>query len=472
MAVNCRKSKFYQQIMPGCVSIANSPFKTMTLRIIPRGWLRSIKPILPLLFAISFIIAVLANNLIPAIAQLPRQEIRGVWMTTNDKDILRDRRKLGDAVSKLKQLNFNTIYPVVWNSGYVMYPSPVAQQRDIQPFVYRGLDGQDMLGDLIAQSHRQGLLVIPWFEFGFMAPPTSELALNNPDWLTQKQDGSQTSNGAGGEVVWLNPFHPEVQQFITELVLEVTTQYNADGIQFDDHMSLPSEFGYDAYTVALYTKETKKAPPTDFEDPAWVLWRANKITAFMSRLNQAVKAVKPNAIFSISPNYYEFAYKHHLQDWLAWVRLDIADELIVQVYRPNLESFVGKINRPEMQEAQQKIPTGIGIMTGLRNRPVPMQQIQSQVRAVQEYGLGVAFFYYESLWELTPESLDARMSKFQTFFPFSAFRTAQQIPRRATTFPPPPPPKPDPKAKPNQPGNNSEPSPSPSTEKNQEVISQ
>ncbi len=254
-----------------------------------------------------------------------------------------------------------------------------------------------------------------------------------------------------------------MQQFITELVLEITTQYNADGIQFDDHMSLPSEFGYDDYTVALYTKETKKAPPKDFQNPAWVQWRANKITAFMSQLNQAVKAVKPNAIFSISPNYYEFAYKHHLQDWLTWVRLDIADELIVQVYRPNLESFVGKINRPEMQEAQQKIPTGVGIMTGLRNNPVPIQQIKSQVQAVQGYGLGVAFFYYESLWEYAPEPLAHRLSQFSAFFPSSAFRTALQIPRRAATFPPPAPPKPDPKAKPEQPTKNSPPSPSPTT---------
>jgi uncharacterized lipoprotein YddW (UPF0748 family) len=198
MAVDWLASKIHHQIMSWCVWIANASFKTMTLNIIPRGWLRSIKTFFPLLFAISFIAVLLTNNLIPARAQEPRQEIRGVWMTTNDKDILRDRRKLGDAIAQLKHLNFNTIYPVVWNSGYVMYPSPVAQQREIQPFVYRGLEGQDIIADLIAQSHRQGLLVIPWFEFGFMAPPTSELALNYPDWLTQKQDGSQTSDGAGG----------------------------------------------------------------------------------------------------------------------------------------------------------------------------------------------------------------------------------------------------------------------------------
>jgi uncharacterized lipoprotein YddW (UPF0748 family) len=338
--------------------------------------------------------------------------------------ILRDRTKVQEAMSQLKRLNFNTVYPVVWNSGYTMYPSQVAQRAGIQSFVYRGSEGQDILADVIAQGHRQGLLVVPWFEFGFMAPPTSELAVNHPEWLTQKRDGSQTSISAAGEVVWLNPFRPDVQQFITDLVLEVITQYDSDGIQFDDHTSLPHEFGYDAFTIDLYTKETKKAPPTNAEDPVWVKWRADKITAFMVKLNKAVKERKPRAIFSVSPNYYDFAYRFHLQDWLGWVKQNIVDELIVQVYRPDLQSFVDQLNRPEIQETHQKIPTGIGILTGLRNTPVPMQQIQVQVRATQERGLGVSFFYYESLWDYAPEPVSERQAAFQSLFPYPALRSA------------------------------------------------
>lgn len=388
---------------------------------------RSLKRLVPLLALISFVTVLVAHSFTPARAQLPtpeiaRQEIRGVWITSNDLDILKDRAKVQDATSQLRRLNFNTLYPVVWNSGYVMYPSPVAQSKGIQPFVYKGTEGHDILADLIAQSHRQNLLVIPWFEFGFMAPPTSELALNHPDWLTQKQDGSQTSISAAGEVSWLNPFHPEVQKFITDLVLEVVTKYDVDGIQFDDHMSLPREFGYDRYTVALYAKETNNNPPTNPDDPAWMQWRADKITAFMLQLNQAVKAQKPKAIFSVSPNYYDFAYKLHLQDWLTWVRMNIADELIVQVYRHELNSFTAKIDLPEIKETQQRIPTGIGIMAGLRNRPVSMQQIQSQVQAAQERGLGVTFFYYESLWERAPEPVAERQAGFEHLFRTPALR--------------------------------------------------
>ncbi|MDX2231038.1 MAG: glycoside hydrolase family 10 protein [Leptolyngbyaceae cyanobacterium bins.349] len=379
-----------------------------------------------LLLLLSCLVIVLVGHF--AIAQTPatRPEIRGVWMTTNDMDVLRDRHQSQTAVAQLRQLNFNTLYPVVWNAGYTFYPSAVARQQGIQTFTYTGTDGHDILADLITQAHAQSLLVIPWFEFGFMAPPTSELATQHPDWLTQKRDGSQTSISAAGEVVWLNPFHPEVQKFITNLVLEIVTQYDADGIQFDDHMSLPSEFGYDKYTIALYTKETKKAPPTNSQDPAWVKWRADKLTAFMNRLHQAVSARKPRAIFSISPNYYDFAYKLQLQDWLTWVRRNIADELLVQVYRPDLQSFLPQLSRPEIQETQKKIPTGVGIMTGLRTKPAPIWLIQSQVQAARERGLGVSFFYYESLWDVTSESPDQRKAGFQALFPTPALRSLAQ----------------------------------------------
>lgn len=392
----------------------------MKLPLIRLSWRRSIQYILPLLFLVSFMTVFQLSSLI-AQAQQPRQEIRGVWLTVNDYDILKYRTKVQDAMSQLRRLNFNTIYPVVWNSGYTSYRSAVAKQVGI-PFFDQGSEKQDILADVAAQAHNQGLLVIPWFEFGFMTPPTSELALNRPDWLTQKLDGSQTSISAAGEVVWLNPFLPQVQQFITNLVLEIITQYDVDGIQFDDHMSLPSEFGYDKYTVALYTQETKKNPPRNFQDEAWVRWRADKITTFMIQLNEAVKARKSYAIFSVSPNYYDFAYKLHLQDWLAWVRLNIVDELVMQVYRSDLPSFINTISRSEIVETQQMIPTGIGIMAGLRNRPVPIKQIQSQVQAALQRRLGVTFFYYESLWDSAPEPVSLRQAGFQALFPSPAPR--------------------------------------------------
>ena len=388
-----------------------------------------------LVFAISFSTVLLLDNLqafaqfpqLPSSAtiiqpeilqprQLPRQEIRGVWVSTNDFNVMKTRSGLKDAVNQLRRLNFNTIYPVVWNSGYTKFPSYTAKRAGI-PFFFKGTDGQDVLADLISQSHRQGLLVLPWFEFGFMTPETSELALNHPEWLTQKRDGTRTSNSAAGEVAWLNPFHPQVQQFIQNLVLEVVSRYDVDGIQFDDHMSLPRDFGYDKYTVALYTQETENPPPANSADEAWVKWRADKITDFMKAVFFAIKAVDKNCIVSVAPNPQRFSYEYFLADWERWERMGLIEDLIVQIYRNDMNVFVKELQQPEVIAAKKHIPTSIGIISGLKNKHVPVQQIQAQVKQVRDRNFaGVSFFFYETLWNMSKEPSQQRVSGFRGLF--------------------------------------------------------
>jgi uncharacterized lipoprotein YddW (UPF0748 family) len=321
--------------------------------------------------------------------------------------ILRDQVKLEAAVAQLAQLGFNTLYPVVWNGGYAYYPSAITQQREIQNFTFRGLQGQDPLAELIRLAQGRGLQVMPWFEFGFMAPPSSELALRHPSWLSQDRDGGTLSESAAGEVVRLNPFHPEVQQLLTELVLEVVGAYPVQGIQLDDHFSLPSSFGYDPFTRALYLRETGRAVPSNPQDGAWVRWRADKLTAFLRRLRAAVRAKRPGVLISLSPNYADFAYKLQLQDWRSWVKEGLVDEVVVQIYRPDEQSFAAELARPEFQPKKAgpgaKVPMAVAIMAGTRQRPTPMALLAAQAQAARQRGLGVAFFHYGPLWELTAD---------------------------------------------------------------------
>jgi uncharacterized lipoprotein YddW (UPF0748 family) len=163
------------------------------------------------------------------------------------------------------------------------------------------------------------------------------------------------------------------------------------GIQHGHAVSLPSQFGYDPFTTALYQRETRRPVPADPRDPAWLKWRADRISSFMQTLHQKVRAARPQAIVSVSPNYYDFAYKLQLQDWRRWVRLGIVDELIVQVYRPDLESFVPQLDRPELQESLRTIPTAVAIMSGQRNRPASIGLIRSQVEAARQRGLAGGF---------------------------------------------------------------------------------
>lgn len=390
------------------------------------------KPLSLLLFGLSLLAAIALHTGMPtaALARVnPAQEIRGVWVTTNDMDVIVDRPKLHRAIDQLADLNFNTLYPVAWNGGYTFFDSGTAQRAGIQHFVRRGLQDYDILQELTTKAHSRGLSVIPWFEFGFMAPATSELATVHSNWLTEKRNGSRIDTRRdGGDMVWLNPFRPEVQQFMTNMVLELISRYDVDGVQFDDHFILPVEFGYDSYTRHLYRQETGKNVPNDPHNPSWVKWRADKLSAFVKTLNGDLKARRRDIIFSVAPNPYDFAYKGQLQDWLTWVRQGWVDELIVQIYRNNLGAFRQQLHTPSIREAHRRIPTAAGILTGLRNTPVRINFIESKVRAARSAGFGMTFFFYESLWEDAPESADTRQASFRAMFATPTQRgTAQNM---------------------------------------------
>jgi uncharacterized lipoprotein YddW (UPF0748 family) len=367
-------------------------------------------------------------------------EIRGVWLTNVASGVLFIPWGINRALNQLSVLNFNTVYPVVWNRGYTFYKSAVAKQiigSDSQPLLKLMHRGEDVLTKLVKLCQAKKMSIIPWFEYGLMTPHNSQLAKSYPDWLTIGQSGiksvketspEEINNAFVNKVAWLNALHPQVQEFIKALIVEIVSNYNVDGIQLDDHFAMPVEFGYDAFTVELYQQEHQgKSPPTDPFNPEWMRWRADKITDFMAEIHQAVKKVKPNAKISLSPNSQAFAYKYYLQDWESWVKKGLVDELILQVYRDDPDSFMAEISTPAVQLALSQIPVGIGISTGTLRDSVEIAQVKEQVKMVRDRHFdGISFFYWESLWGyIAPESPKQRRKAFSEIFNAKANRPLQ-----------------------------------------------
>ncbi|PSN11400.1 hypothetical protein C7293_24400 [filamentous cyanobacterium CCT1] len=420
----------------------------------------------------------------------PLREMRGVWLTNVDSQVLFSTEALQSAVNRLADLNFNTIYPVVWNYGHTLYPSATAKRElgvsqhlmgDLRAPGPASESDRDMMQEAIEFGHARGMAVVPWFEFGFMAPAEYELYRRHPDWFTQKQPEAVSAvPKAGGKPTtspklstleqpkandlarekhradqwiaqvdeflpddvpladpgiwmegnviprrWMNPFHPQVQKFQLELINDLVTNYEVDGFQFDDHLGLPVDFGYDPFTINLYRAEHGgQAPPSDPQDAEWMAWRANKISDFLAEVYKLVKARRPNAVVSISPNPYPFAYTNYLQDWPTWVNRGIVDELVIQVYRSDQNRFMWEMNKPSIQAARRRIPVSIGILSGLRAAPVKMDFITNQMAAVRDRAYsGMSFFFYESLWiSPPPETANQRVEQLQQAFASPATR--------------------------------------------------
>ena len=94
------------------------------------------------------------------------------------------------------------------------------------------------------------------------------------------------------------------------------------------------------------------------------------------------------------------------------------DELVLQVYRNDLNSFNRELHQSAVKLARKKIPVSIGILSGTLNNTVKIEQIKEQVETVRKQGFdGVSFFYWESLWGyLTPESPYKRRRIFDELF--------------------------------------------------------
>lgn len=401
-----------------------------------------------IIFSLSCLLTFLLTFTPTSQSQIPpttTPEIRGVWLTNVASAVLFVPGGIHRAINQLANLNFNTIYPVVWNRGHTFYPSEIARQttgHNQDPFLSLTKPFQDILKTIVEKADEQGLKVIPWFEYGFMTPSNSLLAKRHPDWLTNRRDNSEDfkevlDEQAATETpkqkplislpsdlfaikqVWLNPLHPEVQKFMQDLILEVVNNYPVTGIQIDDHFGMPVELGYDQFTIKLYQQEHEGTnPPTNPKNSEWMRWRADKITEFMRELNKQIKTLKPQLKISLSPNSQGFSYINYLQDWRTWVNEGLVDELILQVYRNDLKKFNTELDEPTIKEARKKIPIAIGITTGTWRNPVPAKQIQQQVNIVRNKQFaGVSFFYWETLWGyFTPESPQQRRQVFQTIF--------------------------------------------------------
>jgi uncharacterized lipoprotein YddW (UPF0748 family) len=159
---------------------------------------------------------------------------------------------------------------------------------------------------------------------------------------------------------------------------------------------LPIDYGYDPYTVKLY-QTTHPGEMPEPSNPIWMKWRADRLTQFMARIHKAVKAENPKAIVSLSPNAPDYAYRKSLQDWTRWVKMGLVDEVIVQLYRPSLESLQTELENPTLKTMAQKVPVAVGLYTGPFKNAKPSKQLEKEVDAVRSAGYaGTSFFCWET----------------------------------------------------------------------------
>jgi uncharacterized lipoprotein YddW (UPF0748 family) len=329
-------------------------------------------------------------------------ETRGVWLTTTDSKVLRSQARIAETMDFLAKTGFNVVFPVVWNQAVTLYPSQAMRQTfgvEIDPLSV----GRDPLAEVIIEARRVGLKVIPWFEYGFASSYNLNggmLLAKKPEWIARDRNGNLLKKN-GFE--WLNALHPEVQEFFLNLVLEVVTNYDVDGVQGDDRFpAFPCEGGYDQCTVERYRQQFHLNPPDNPKDGQWLQWRADILTEFLARLYREVKAINPNLIVSVAPNIYDWAFKEYLQDSPAWLNQGLVDIIHPQIYRRDFISYKSIIDQlVNEQFSEETLPRlAPGILMKIGSYLISPEYLLRAIEYNRDRGIsGEVFFFYEGLRE-------------------------------------------------------------------------
>jgi uncharacterized lipoprotein YddW (UPF0748 family) len=341
-------------------------------------------------------------------------EVRGVWLTTTANDHIGSPARTAETMDRLSEIGLNTVYVEAWKNGYTQFPSQTLKQVigvERRPDLIKQDPGdpdgplvaRDLLGEAVIEAHRHGLMIVGWFEYGFMAAhkdTRNHLREMYPHWLSRDIDGNEVApNG----FVWMNPLHPQTRRLLLDLILEAVDRYDLDGVQLDDRIVWPYyTMGYDDFTVAWYRNEHDgAAPPSNPRDPEWMRWRADKVNEYARQFVAELREKRPGLIVSLSPAPYPWCWENYLLEWPKWAAWEPGnsagtwwDEFIPQCYRYDWPAFKATWD----QQVDELRAAGAGdrvgdmlagvLTTGSRPDPVPWADLRQEIDYVRETGGG------------------------------------------------------------------------------------
>ncbi|MEB3309654.1 MAG: family 10 glycosylhydrolase [Snowella sp.] len=307
---------------------------------------------------VSLVLFLLATHRAPSRPAISKEKMQAVWLTHIGTALLHHSTVLDETLHHFSRSGYDRVYFSVYGFRGTLYPTSKTATNWLllPPFT-------NPWRAAVRESRRQGLKPYAWFEFGLMLPPDDPIVKRHPHWILKTTDGKTIVDNN----VWLDPANPAVQEYILSHMDDILKEKDLEGIQLDDHWAVPRAFGN----------------------------RSQAVTNLTRKLYEHIKAKNPQLILSISPNPHSFALQKYNQNWLAWVRQGIADEIVLQVYRKTPADVAATVNSSGIRTASRYVPVGIGLYAGWNGAPFTSKALQDQIKTVQRQGFGYSLFCWE-----------------------------------------------------------------------------
>lgn len=235
-------------------------------------------------------------------------ELRGVWISYLDfnrwpKDYDGFRQAVDSAMDLCVRNGMNTVFVQVRPDGDAMYPSRYFPWSKFASGQQGRNPGYDPLQYVVQSAHARGLKLHAWvnpFRITGYLNRYSDLSSDNPAILWAN-DGEPSNDRwvllHQGEYYY-NPAYEPVRQMVIDGVKEIVEGYDVDGIHFDDYFYPGVN---DNNEQLWFDKPEYLASGTD---KSIVDWRRDNVNQLVRGVYNAVKSVKGNVVFGISPEGY------------------------------------------------------------------------------------------------------------------------------------------------------------------------
>lgn len=235
-------------------------------------------------------------------------EMRGVWVSYLDwnqwpKDEAGYKKMMDQTLDLCVQKGLNTVFLQVRPDGDAMYPSQYFPWSKFASGKQGKNPGYDPLAYAVQAAHQRGLQIHAWinpFRITGYLNRYSDLCASNPA-IAWAKDGDSSNDRwvlcQKGEYYY-NPAILQVRQLIIDGVKEIVTNYEVDGIHFDDYFYPNLD---DSKAETWFDYPEYKASGTSLSVAAW---RRNNVNELVKGVYSAVKSIRPQASFGISPEGY------------------------------------------------------------------------------------------------------------------------------------------------------------------------
>ena len=247
------------------------------------------------------------------LAQPPKREMRVGWLATvyridwpttamssvTPAKIAAQKAEFVAILDSVKAANMNAVFfqirpetDAFYNSAYEPWSAHLGGERGIYP-------GYDPLAFAIEEAHKRGIELHAWmnpyrFETSagkYLGKP-GDYKTVHPEWIldyAKYTNGLKTTEG----VTILDPGNPAVRKLIKNVVGDVLSKYDLDGIIFDDYF-----YAYSATSATFDSYSQNLWKPSNM---TLSNWRRDNVNKMVADVFDTIQAVKPHVIFGVSP---------------------------------------------------------------------------------------------------------------------------------------------------------------------------